>query len=344
VRYRFVSFNVDGARAEAEQVGELKVDRTPPVATIDTPTTPILGSVLLTGSAADATSRVSSVAVSVQDRYVICPSAPLGADGRWSCQWDINEFEVGPASLAVVARDAVGTSASASIDVTILKRPSPFGPRPEDVDVQGPVVGLARMPLVSWINVVKVKASAYDDRPGALDIAVETRRASPGTLRFTPWRPSYEESTRVVLGRRGETQCWRGIAVDVSGNRSVSDPRCTTSPLDDIDLAARGSWRTVRARLAYRGAMRSTTRKGSSLTVRVADATPTLVVSKCATCGTIRVFHGRRAIGTYSLRSRRTAYRQLIPLRRIVRPTSAPIRIVSLTSKRVSIDGLIAGP
>ncbi len=340
-RYRFVSTSAGGSTV-TEQVGELKVDRSPPVATIDTPTGPIRGSVLLTGSAADAITRVASVSVSVQDRYPICPSAPI-VDGRWTCTWDIGELEVGPADVAVVATDSVGQRASASVHVTIVKPPSPFGPRPEDVDTTAPIVGLKRMPLVSWLNFVTVKASAFDDRPGVVEIGVEHQRIAAGAARFTPWRTSYEETTRVELPRRGETSCWRGIAVDTAGNRSVSDPRCTTLPLDDIDMTATGGWTTVRARAAYRGATRRSTRRGSALTVRLAGAAPTLVVTRCRICGSIRVFHGRRTLGTYSLRARGTSYRQLIRLPRLVRPSSAPIRVVTRSTEPVFIDGLIPG-
>jgi hypothetical protein len=299
---------------------------------------------MLSGSAADAVTRIASVSVLVEDQYSICPSAALVAGGRWTCEWKINEYEVGPVNLVATAIDVAGNRSSSAVAVTIVKPPSPFGPRPEDVDVQAPVVGLARMPLVSWSNVVTVKASAYDDRPGTLDLGVEHRRASAATLRFTSWRTSYEETTRVVLRRRGETNCWRGIAADPAGNRSVSDPRCTTLPLDDIDLRpTRGSsWRSARVKGAYRNAVRRSTKRGSALTVRVADPTPTLVVTACRGCGTIRVYHGRRIVGTYSLNARRTTNRRLIKLRRLARPTSQQLRVVALTSRPVLVDGVIA--
>lgn len=342
-RYRFVSVNGDGLATVVEQDGALKVDRSNPTVSLDPPSGPLVGTVTLTGTANDALTRLASVTVLVDGRYSICPSAQLASDGRWTCAWRIGELEAGPATLAVVATDLVGQRAQVSMPVTILKPPSPFGPRPEDVDNLPPVVGLARIPIVSWIQVATVKPSAYDDRPGIIDLAVEHQRVAAVGARFSPWQPSYEETTTVRLPRRGETNCWRGIAIDAAGNRAVSDPRCTTLPLDDIDFAATGSWTTLRARSAYRQAVRSSSRRGSALTIKVAGSRPVLVVTRCPSCGTIRVLHGRRVLGTYKLAARRTAYRQLIALPRLVRPAAAPIRVVTASDAPVQVDGLVPG-
>jgi hypothetical protein len=56
------------------------------------------------------------------------------------------------------------------------------------------------------------------------------------------------------------------------------------------------------------------------------------------------VYHGRKLLGTYSTRSRRAAYRRVLNLRRIAKPASAPLRIVSTTDRPVLIDGFVSGP
>lgn len=341
IRYRIQVSDAAGNIETTTQVGELKVDRTSPAVSFDPITEPLYGTVTLGGAAFDATTHVRSVGVMVQGSYSICPSAPH-ASGRWSCEWVIGLFESGSMTVEVTVTDAAGKRSSVSQAVTVVEPPSPLGPREQDIDRTPPVVGLARMPRISWTGRVRVKASAYDDRPGTNEIRVEEQSARVASARFSAWGPSYEETESVMLGRRGSTTCFRGIAVDEAGNRSVSDPRCTTLPLDDVDLRATGRWSRLSVRGAWRGSLHRSTTPRSSLSVKVASARPILVVTKCRGCGVIRVMHGRRIVGTYSLNARRTLPRRLIRLPVIKRPLSAPLRIITLNRRQVLIDALVA--
>ena len=340
-QYRFIVADNVANTTIATQDGELRIDRTSPVATIDPVAGGLHGTVTLSGTASDATTRVRSVAVMVEDRYSICSSATLEASGRWTCEWTIGAHELGAANIKVTATDAAGQRTSVTQSVTMVKPPSPLGPREEDIDRTPPVVGLARMPLVSWTPGVKVKASAFDDRPGTVEVRVEQQSARILADVFSPWVPSYEEADVFPLDRRGETTCFRGIAFDEAGNKAVSDPRCTTLPLDDVDLKATGAWKRVTDTKAYLGAVRRATKAGAALTVRLADATPAIAVSKCKGCGAIKVFHGSRLVGTYQLAARTTLQRQLIQLPVLKRPTSQPLRIVSASAKPVMVDGVV---
>ncbi len=340
LQYRFVVADNVGNTSTVTQPGELRVDRSVPTVSIDPVTAPLYGTVTLGGSALDAATHVRSVGVMVEGNYSICPSAPL-VNGRWTCDWAIGIHEVGPATIAVTVTDAAGQRATITQPVTIVAPPSPLGPREEDIDRTPPVVGLARMPLISWTQRVRVKASAYDDRPGTNEIRVEQQSALVASARFTPWAPSYEESYYVPLFGRGRTYCFRGIAVDEAGNRAASDPRCTTVPLDNVDLRATGRWKRLSVRGAWRGSLHRSTTPRSSLWVKVASPRPILVVTKCRGCGVIRVMHGRRIVGTYSLNARRTLPRRLIRLPALQRPSSTPLRIITLNRRPVLIDALV---
>lgn len=341
ITYRLVVTDNVGNVAIAEQVGELGVDRSAPVATIDVPIVPLYGTVTLTGTASDAVTGVRTVSVLLEDRYTICPSATVAADGRWTCEWVIDSRELGAATIKVTMTDMVGQRTFASRAVTMVAAPSPFGPREEQVDRTPPVVGLARMPLVSWTEGVKVKASAYDDRPGTIEVWVEQQSASSNAPGFSRWTESFEESEITPLEDHGETTCFRGVAVDEVGNKAVSDPRCTTLPLDDVDLTTTGEWEDVASNGAWLGTLRRTTQPGAAIVARVADANPVIVVTTCRGCGAIKVMHGRRVVKVYSLAAKMTQSRRLIQLPNLRRPLSAPLRIVAVDRRPVMVDALI---
>jgi hypothetical protein len=345
-QYRLLVVDNVGNTEVVEQQSVLSADRTVPGVSIDTiDERSVTGNsaVELQGVAVDAGTGVRAVSVIVEDRYSICSNAAVDAAGRWSCTWNIDYTErTGPANLKVSIVDYAGNRSHAAVTVNILPPPNPFGPREEDIDRTAPVVGLARMPLVSWNNHVRVKATAYDDRPGFIDIRMEQQTGTYKAVGFGKWFPALHESAQVSLEERGETTCFRAIATDLLGNTSTSYPRCTTMPLDDQDMKARGRWDELDHRRAYQGSMRRTSQRGASLTLRVSDATPQLVVTKCRTCGYIRVYHGKRFIGAYRLRSKKSQFRRVINLRKLRRPSSAPLRIVNMSKRPILIDGLIA--
>lgn len=345
-QYRLLVTDHVGNTEIVEQAGVLQADRTLPYVSIDPIDAEAVtgnASVELHGVATDAGTGVRSVSVIVEDRYSICASAPVDASGRWSCTWNIDYSEPpGPANLRIEIVDHAGNRSAATAAVTILAPPNPFGPRERDIDRTPPIVGLARMPLISWNNHVRVKPTARDDRPGFIEIRMEQQTGTYRAYGFGKWFPALHESAQVTLEERGETTCFRAIAIDLLGNASTSYPRCTTMPLDDQDMRARGRWDELEHRRAYEGSMRRTSQRGASLELRMSDATPQLVVTTCRTCGYIRVYHGKRMIGTYRLRSSKSQFRKVINLRRLRRPTSAPLRIVNMSKRPVLIDGLIA--
>jgi hypothetical protein len=343
VQYSVVVRDNVGNETVVEQDGVLRVDRTAPIANIEEPAVPIHGSVVLGGVATDAHTAPRNVQVMIPGRYSICGSAPVDASGRWSCTWSIGFAEVGAATVQVTVTDQAGNRTITRRDVTILPPVSSFGLSEGDKDRVPPVAGLGRIPAITWTDRVRVKPAAYDDRPGYLEIRLEQQFLRPGSAVFSPWQPAFYESEEVVIETRGETNCFRTVAIDLAGNETRSDPRCSTLPYDDVDLQRQGQWDELQPRMAWMETISRTNARGASLSIRMADTTPQLVVTTCAECGAVRVFHGSRVLGTYSLRSKKTTYRKLISLPLLVDPLSAPVKIVSLSTKPILIDGFVAG-
>jgi hypothetical protein len=331
-----------------EQVGVLHVDRSAPLGSID-PVQPreVHGgaSVVITGSALDTVTSIRSASLVVEDRYSVCSGMTLDPSGRWSCTWNIDYAErTGPATLMLSTIDEAGNRASFRTGVEIKAAPSPFGPREEDVDRVPPIVGLARIPLISWADHVDVRPTARDDRDGFVEIRMQQRTASVRQRSFGRWMPATFESEEVVLEERGETTCFRAVAVDLVGNVAYSAPRCTTLPLDDVDLRSRaGEWDEVEHPFAWLRTMQRSTRRGAALEVRIADPTPQLVVARCPGCGRVSVFHGTRRIATFSTRASKRTYRRIVNLPTLRNPASAPLRIVAADRKPVYVDALVAG-
>ncbi|MCB0880374.1 MAG: hypothetical protein KDC46_15485 [Thermoleophilia bacterium] len=348
-QYGIVATDNVGNATVVDQTGWLRVDRTAPVVGIDAiDASSVHGNntVQLGGPAWDSTTSIRTVTVVLADRYSVCSNATVdAATGRWSCSWDIDYAErTGPATLKVSAVDQAGNRTTTYAAVDIKPAPSPFGPREDEIDRVPPVVGLARIPLTSWSEHIRVKPTAWDDRGGYVEVRMESQTASASSTRFSEWSPAQLESQEVTLEDRGETTCYRARAIDEVGNEALSAPRCTTLPLDDTDLNWRGAWDELDVSRAWNGTLHRTTRRWSQLTYRIADPTPLLVVTRCPKCGTIAVYHGTKRVGVYRLAASRTQYRRVIRLRRLTRPASRPLRIVSLTNGRpVYIDALVAG-
>ena len=86
---------------------------------------------------------------------------------------------------------------------------------------------------------------------------------------------------------RGTTYCFRAVATDQAGNRSVASTQtCTARLLDDPSLTRSKGWKTVRAKSFYGGSATRTTLKGKKLTLaNFHGQRLALRVSTCSSCG-----------------------------------------------------------
>jgi hypothetical protein len=139
----------------------------------------------------------------------------------------------------------------------------------------------------------------------------------------------------------GYDYCYEVRAVDAAQNLSPwSAQRCVARPLDDAGLTATSGWKRGKGSAYYLGTYTSTTTKGESLTKKVSLDRIGLVVTECATCGSVGVYVGTKLIGKVNLFSKTTKNKVLVTLPTFkLRTGTVKIKVLS-TGKKVLIDGV----
>ena len=149
-------------------------------------------------------------------------------------------------------------------------------------------------------------------------------------------------SPTTVAVAPGATHCFRarshgeGLALGEFGAQ-----RCTTTPMDDRSLAGSPKWKATTSSRYFNGRASWTTKKGRSLSAGVRHSLAiAVVVSKCPSCGKVKVLWRGQAIKTLNLRGP-ARDRQLIIVRRFSQPTDGTVKLLVATSgKKVVVDGL----
>ncbi|WP_408897784.1 hypothetical protein ACJ5H2_01435 [Nocardioides sp. R1-1] len=161
---------------------------------------------------------------------------------------------------------------------------------------------------------------------------------------FGSWRPlaSGGATSATVAAAPGETVCVRARARDSVANAGGwSGRRCAVVPLDDRAARAKGGWKRVKARSAYLGTLTRATRRGAMLRLAGVQASElSLVVTRCRTCGTVKVSFGGRKLGRFSLKGRKAA-QTVVPLASFpgVRSGTLVVKVVS-RGRPVPIDAI----
>jgi len=189
---------------------------------------------------------------------------------------------------------------------------------------------------VSW--------SATDVGSGVAGYTVSTRTATT-TADFAAdveWQTDVSATSDTWSGNPGETTCFKVKARDAKSNVSgFSGERCLVIPLDDVTLT-RKSFTTVVSTGTYGGSVSKATVAGAKLSsAPVTGKQLALIVTKCPTCGKVKVLWKGVSLGTFSLVAPTTKKRQVITI-----PASASVQtgvvsiVVTTSGKPVSIDGL----
>ncbi|WP_205470940.1 hypothetical protein [Nocardioides sp. SYSU D00038] len=143
-------------------------------------------------------------------------------------------------------------------------------------------------------------------------------------------------------GLTSGTHLLTATATDGRGNVDASPAtRSWTVPHLAAELRQRKKWTTKRSARAYGGSYVTTRRKGAALTRRVTGARRiALVAGGGRRHGTVRVYAGKRLLGTVRLAGRATS-RRLVVLPALAAPYTGPVRVVVTSKKRpVRIEGL----
>jgi hypothetical protein len=124
-----------------------------------------------------------------------------------------------------------------------------------------------------------------------------------------------------------------------------SDPRCVVTPVDDRVAKGGKGWHKLKGSRYYAATARRTTRRGATLTFRSAHLTElALVVAKGRHFGKVKVYLGKKRIGTVKLAARHRASRVVVPIRSWPTTVTGTLRIkVVSRGKPVVIDGIYVG-
>lgn len=151
-------------------------------------------------------------------------------------------------------------------------------------------------------------------------------------------------TSRVVAVPAGTTLCWTVLARDRAGNTVSPPSTCTKAPTDDRALRAVGVWGKLSgSRYLYGTAVRAA-KAGASLVSRssVSGRTIDLVVSRCATCGSVDVLVGATKVGRVSLRGK-AADRLLVTVR-AARTLKGLLTLRSVSAAPVAVDAVAVHP
>jgi hypothetical protein len=143
----------------------------------------------------------------------------------------------------------------------------------------------------------------------------------------------------------GYTYCFKVRAYDRAGNQSSWSPQtCTARALDDRGLTAGAHWRRTSGDRFYLGTVTETSAHGAKASRADAQVQRVgLVVTRCPTCGSVRVSIAGMLIGGIDLHSavrHRQRVVMLPPLTRL-RSGRVVVEVASPTGRLVQLDGMV---
>jgi hypothetical protein len=221
------------------------------------------------------------------------------------------------------------------------------GPFLVDVTAPTPVAvgGWALLQRFILTPAFSVSWSGGDAASGTSSYDVQYRSAGYKGVFGAPvlWQSAVTATSASFTGTPGSTYCFSARALDAVGNLSTwSAEKCTALPLNNTSLAHSSGWSKVTARGYYLKSYSVSSRPGASLTrTGVVAKRIAVVVTKCATCGTLGVYWNGTLLKKLNLAASTTAKKQLITVAGWASPRSGAVKLVVLSSGRpVIVEGL----
>ncbi|MCW2501101.1 MAG: hypothetical protein JWN87_2777 [Frankiales bacterium] len=209
--------------------------------------------------------------------------------------------------------------------------------------IVAPAVGAVLTPTVTF-------SYRATDPSGVLSYDVRYRRATSNGAYSAYTSPSgwtnTTAATRVLAVTPGYEYCFSMRSRDKLGNVSAfTADRCVTAPLDDRSLVASAGWTRPGVSGAYRSTITSTTRTGTTLTVRAVQTRRiALVVTKCPSCGQVGVYLGTTRLAVVDTRAAGTTKQVRVNLPVLSSVRSGALVLKPLQAGRsVQIDGIAFG-
>jgi hypothetical protein len=152
-------------------------------------------------------------------------------------------------------------------------------------------------------------------------------------------------TSATFTGAPGTTYCFSARAIDGAGNASpFGTEGCTNVPVDNPTFKHRGKWAKKTGAGHYLNTFSRTKKKGAKLTLPGVQAKAlSVIVTKCKSCGVIKVFFKGKLLKRINLRSKAAGRKKLrfVNLKTFtsVQTGTVRVRVVS-KGKLVIIDGL----
>ena len=260
---------------------------------------------------------------SLDSKAVACGAAPSWAVGQ------------GAHTLTVTATDPVGNS-------------SPPVSYAWTVDSIAPTASLSSpTTLFTLGTTATVSWSGKDVGSGVSGYDVRVRGASYYTgwgawVQPSSWTGTTATSVTVSGLTNGRTYCYEVRAHDAFGNVSPwSADRCVSKLLDDPDLVHGAGWVQMHSWGFYQSTISGATKQNADLTRPWSQLDRLAVlVTKCASCGSLGVYVGSTQIATINLYAATTQRQVLVTLPPFSYRTGTVVLRSLSTGKTVQVDGL----
>lgn len=158
------------------------------------------------------------------------------------------------------------------------------------------------------------------------------------------YRTSATRGTSLAFtGRPGRTYTITVTATDYAGNTSSARRATVTLPYDDRSFTYSTHWRHASASSAFLATLDSTGTRGANAHLTATGRTYSVLVSTCATCGSLTEYVDGHRLRTVSLRSASRHYLVAFTVARFSTRGRHTVKLVDAAG-HVDLDGLIVTP
>jgi uncharacterized delta-60 repeat protein len=193
-----------------------------------------------------------------------------------------------------------GSQTDMGLTRLIGDRTAPWGPRMIGVSRYA----MAQRPTLYW--------TASDTGTGVASFDLRRSQAPYSASSLSSpsiWRSATRYTAGAFTAVPGNTYCFSVRGRDFAGNVGVySVLACTASPLDERAMTIRGTWSKLSSPSYYLGTALRSRSLGATLSINATYRHLAVVVTRCAGCGTLKVFRGSTLLKTIHLGATKTVH------------------------------------
>lgn len=214
-------------------------------------------------------------------------------------------------------------------------------------DTTAPSVALGSPGLTQYATTTSLPvrwAGADASGVAGYDVDVRALRWNGADTGWQRWLSNTTFTARTYAGTYGRTYCFRVRAHDTVGNTSIfTVPGCVAVPLHSGHLVYTTGWIKSASSESFAGQFAWTTRGGAaSYRTSVQGERLALVVSKCPTCGSVRVYWNGTPMKNVSLQASTVQRSVVVPIADWgwLRSGDLVIEVRSASPRLVAIEGV----